>query len=155
MKLWTWITKHQHLIPYLLISLVCAFFIGENNHQNEANKEQIARTNNVQIEAQALACQNTAEFRREFPQFIRRVADQVDSPTNGQVDFTQVPGFEDLVPETQEYLIMLGKALATNTNDGDLSKFMNELANEFEATFEVPDCEQRKKDLERKLAHGE
>lgn len=132
-----------------LILVAATGFFRLEGLANE-NRTLIDRANNETIARQVEACGATREFRRSFPDILRQVADPPESGASG-TDFTKVPGFEDLDPATQSYLVALGMVLSADDDDPDAPSVLERTAANYERDFPPPNCEDLKEELTVRL----
>jgi hypothetical protein len=143
-----WIKRHATTLTVVALVAVAAAGIYRVEDLANENRVLIDRANNETISRQVDDCRAAREFRQTFPNILRQLANP-PTAVNADIDFTQVPGFDDLDPATQTYLATLGAVLSAS--GGGSSEFLIETARRYERDFPVPDCTDLKHELEVKL----
>jgi hypothetical protein len=143
-----WVKRHATALTALALILIAAAAIYRVENLANENRVLIDRANNETISRQVDDCRAAREFRRTFPDILRQLANP-PTQVNSDVDFTKVPGFDALDPETQAYLTTLGAVLSAS--GGSSSEFLIATARRYERDFPVPDCDTLQHELEVKL----
>lgn len=97
------------------------------------------------IDSQVKSCENQADFRHTFAEVLGLVAHPVSTTRPASIDLSNVPGFNKLDANEQQFMRNVSTTLAGQAGNPEIATVLAQ----YQKRFPVPDCAQLRKHLEQ------